>query len=156
MQHDRAITPLLAGVLCLAASAASAQLKPQASKQADQTAASPAKPSNEATTVPNGQSGAIVVRDQTTGALRVPNDEEARAMAKSIEPLFNTSSEGLVEEALPNGGFKMDLQGRFQSATIARRNSDGTLSWKCVDSASQATEFLMGSNPPSTSGAPVK
>ena len=67
----------------------------------------------------------VVVRDPITGKLRSPEPAEARAMAARLAPLFNMSTEGLKEEKLPNGGFKKDLKGRFQSAAVAKKNSDG-------------------------------
>ncbi|MEO8459167.1 MAG: hypothetical protein ABI451_01450 [Dokdonella sp.] len=89
-----------------------------------------------------GESGMVVVRDPTTGKLRAPEPAEARAMAAKLAPLFNMSTDGLKEEKLPNGGFKKDLKGRFQSAAVAKRNSDGSTSWECAENADQAAKFL--------------
>jgi hypothetical protein len=38
---------------------------------------------------------------------------------------MSTSSEGLVEEPLPGGGYKLDLRGRFQSPLMATTGPDG-------------------------------
>jgi hypothetical protein len=36
----------------------------------------------------------------------------------------------------------MDLQGRFQNVTIAKKNDDGSVSAACVDSPEAASAFL--------------
>ena len=38
---------------------------------------------------------------------------------------MSTSSQGLVEEPLPGGGYKLDLKGRFQSPLMATTGPDG-------------------------------
>lgn len=50
----------------------------------------------------------------------------------ALSNVVNTSSEGLVEKPLAGGGMKMDLQGRFQSASTAFIDSNGNLTAPCV------------------------
>jgi hypothetical protein len=38
---------------------------------------------------------------------------------------FSRSHEGLVETPLPDGGFKLELQGRFQSPLVGTVDADG-------------------------------
>ncbi len=46
-------------------------------------------------------------------------------VAEWLAAASSTSSEGLVEFALPGGGFGVDLQGRFQTAIVATLAVDG-------------------------------
>ena len=41
---------------------------------------------------------------------------------------FSTSADGLVEEALPGGGFRVHLDGRFRQVVVARLDGSGSLS----------------------------
>ena len=43
----------------------------------------------------------------------------------ALKEMLNTSSEGLVEEQLENGGTRIDLQGRFRTAPVAIIDADG-------------------------------
>lgn len=54
-------------------------------------------------------------------------------LSKELRDAMSTSHEGLTEEPLPGGGFKLDLRGRFQSATVATVGADGTVTWQCDD-----------------------
>lgn len=49
------------------------------------------------------------------------------AMSASEKNAASTSSEGLHEEPVATGGYKVDLQGRFQSPMLAKTDSDGKL-----------------------------
>ena len=56
-----------------------------------------------------------VALDPETGELvQVPEDE-----LDSPRRRMRTYSGDLVQEALPQGGFKVDLKGRFESAVVA-------------------------------------
>ena len=44
---------------------------------------------------------------------------------------LNQSTIGLFEEALPTGGWTVNLQGRFQNYSIARRDAAGHLHFDC-------------------------
>jgi hypothetical protein len=52
-------------------------------------------------------------------------------MREALARLVNTSSAGLTEKVLPNGAVSVDLQGRFQSATVATIGPDGKLTTTC-------------------------
>jgi hypothetical protein len=83
-----------------------------------------------------------VIRDQSTGALRKPTVEETQAIVDQVAALTNRSSEGLTAVALPNGGTKVDLQGRFNGVTLGRANADGSTEVRCVMTMEEAAEFL--------------
>ena len=87
-----------------------------------------------------GQSVAI---DRQTGKLRPPTPDEARQLGEALKNFLNRSDQGLTVQTRPNGVQSVDLQGRFQSLSIAKINSDGSASEKCVTSLREAQDFLM-------------
>jgi hypothetical protein len=76
------------------------------------------------------------------GQIRPLTPEEARQLADGLKDRLNKSSEGLVEEQHADGSVTVDLQGRFQSVTVARENQDGTVSTSCVDNPRAAAAFF--------------
>lgn len=84
-------------------------------------------------------SSAMTARAQTAGSL---SPEESRKLTEGIKPLVNQSTEGLVEVRRPDGSVSMDLQGRFQSVSVARKEADGTVTQSCVDNIAAATAFF--------------
>ena len=67
---------------------------------------------------------------------------ESQRLAEQLEG--NQTSEGLVQEKHGDGTVAVDLQGRFQNVTLAKRNDDGTVSAACVDTPEAAGAFLRG------------
>jgi hypothetical protein len=93
---------------------------------------------NEETTVNN--SGQQVAVDANSGKLRQPTAQEVQQLTESLT--LNDSVEGLTPTTTPDGGMMVDLQGRFQSVAIAKKNPDGSLAQACVESSKQAADFL--------------
>jgi hypothetical protein len=97
--------------------------------------------------------GQDVPVDQT-GQVKPLSPEEAQKLAGSLKHLLNKSTEGLVEERHADGSVSVDLQGRFEHVTVARKNQDGTVSQSCVDNPRAAAAFykidpkLLESNQP--------
>jgi hypothetical protein len=87
-----------------------------------------------------GQSVAI---DHQTGKLRPPTPDEARQLGAALKNFLNRSDQGLTITTHPNGVQSVDLQGRFQSVSLAKINRDGSASEKCVTSMSEAQAFLV-------------
>ena len=85
-------------------------------------------------------SGQQVSVDAKSGKLRKPTPEEIAALASGMK--LNDSSEGLKAKTVGNGAVVMDLEGRFETATIVKINPDGTLSTACVNNAKGAEDFL--------------
>lgn len=56
-----------------------------------------------------------------------------RAPSPDAQMAINQSSIGLVTKALPGGGWTMDLQGRFQSYSVARQDVVGNLHFDCSE-----------------------
>jgi len=76
------------------------------------------------------------------GQIRPLTPDEAKKMAEGLKGMLNKSSEGLVEEHNADGSVEMDLQGRFQSVTVARINKDGSVTQSCVDNPRAAGAFF--------------
>ena len=76
-----------------------------------------------------------------TGQVKPLSPEEAQKLADSLKHMLNKSTEGLVEERHADGSVSVDLQGRFEHVTIARKNQDGTVSQSCVDNPRAAAAF---------------
>ncbi|MBV9927080.1 MAG: hypothetical protein JOZ96_18825 [Acidobacteria bacterium] len=68
--------------------------------------------------------------------------DEAQRLADQLEG--NKATEGLVQQKHGDGTVEVDLQGRFQNVTMAKRNDDGTVSAACVDTPEAAGDFLRG------------
>ena len=88
--------------------------------------------------------------DDRRSAARAPvrADEAAiQAIERDLAPVLSRSSEGLVVHRLRDGGERIDLGGRFQSAAIARIGPDGRVITGCVDSVEQADAFLRATVP---------
>jgi hypothetical protein len=67
---------------------------------------------------------------------------EAQQLVEQL--VGNKSTDGLVQEQHEDGTVEVDLQGRFQNVTMAKRNDDGTVSTSCVDTPEAADAFLNG------------
>jgi hypothetical protein len=85
-------------------------------------------------------SGQQVSVDAKSGKLRKPTQEEIDALVSGMK--LNDSSEGLKAKSVGNGTVVMDLEGRFETATVAKINPDGTVSTACVNNAKGAKDFL--------------
>ena len=66
--------------------------------------------------------------------------EQSQQLAEQLEG--NKETDGLVQERREDGTVSVDLQGRFQNVTLAKRNDDGTVSAACVDTPEAAGAFL--------------
>ena len=86
--------------------------------------------------------GMVVVLDRDTGKTRPLTSAEALHLAEGIRALVNQSTDGLVEVRNADGSYSMDLQGRFQSVMLAKREDDGTVSQACVDNVEAAASFF--------------
>jgi hypothetical protein len=73
---------------------------------------------------------------------------EAQQLADQLEG--NKATDGLVQEKHEDGTVEVDLQGRFQNVTMARKNDDGTVSAACVDTPEAASAFLTGAEKTAT------
>ncbi|HEX8149233.1 MAG TPA: hypothetical protein VF591_18775 [Pyrinomonadaceae bacterium] len=74
--------------------------------------------------------------------------EQARQLAEQLEG--NKETDGLVQEKRGDGTVAVDLQGRFQNVTLAKKNDDGSVSAACVDTPEAAGAFLDGAEKTAT------
>jgi hypothetical protein len=76
-----------------------------------------------------------------------PDPQQAQPQAGPVraqqQVRLSTDPTGLVVRATANGNV-VELDGRFESAVIARRNPDGTLTIDCHDDESTAQKALHG------------
>ena len=77
-----------------------------------------------------------------TGQIRPLTQEEAQRLAAGIKELINQSTDGLKSERHADGSVSIDLEGRFQSVAVARRDEDGKLIQSCVDNPQAAAAFF--------------
>lgn len=127
-----------AGVVALAGAVAFAGLA--VARMADENTSEPEVRTaawSQAADAVGGLSGMIVVRDPESGELRAPSPGEANDLLAATSALFDQSNEGLYSEPLPNGGLKMNLQGRFHNATVAVAGADGRLGVVCAEHPDQ-------------------
>jgi len=72
--------------------------------------------------------------DPATGKLvSQPVTAEQQRQATASDPAFSQDSSDLRVVQMPDGSTMMDLQGRFQQATVVAKQSDGSLSTYCND-----------------------
>ena len=81
-------------------------------------------------------------QNQQTGQAGPLTPEEAQRLVEGIKPLVNQSTEGLVQVQHADGSVSMDLQGRFQNVTVAKKEANGTISQSCVDNLASAAAFF--------------
>lgn len=108
------------------------------SKAAATVAASPSKAQDDYVTVEvGGKKLRVNAKTLQQGPL---TQEQSRQLADALEG--NKSTDGLDETRHADGTIEVDLQGRFQSVIVARRNADGSVTNSCVDSPEAAKSFL--------------
>ena len=77
-----------------------------------------------------------------TGQVKPLTQEEAQKLAEGLKQLINQSTDGLKNVNHPDGSVSIDLEGRFQSVAVAKRDEDGTLIESCVDNREAAAAFF--------------
>lgn len=80
------------------------------------------------------------IKDHLTGEIRKPTADELRLLMPQ-NPL-GRSDDGLVARVNKNGDVTMNLQGRFQSAIMAKIGPDGKIVTQCVKTDEEARAFL--------------
>lgn len=77
-----------------------------------------------------------------TQQVRPLTPDEAQQLAQELKSRLNRSTDGLTEQRHEDGSVSMDLQGRFQSVVVVRRNDDGSVTESCVDNPKSAASFF--------------
>ncbi|MFN7915601.1 MAG: hypothetical protein U0Q55_09715 [Vicinamibacterales bacterium] len=95
------------------------------------------------------------VATDANGRIRAITPEEAQALIEAVAPSISQSGDGLTPVRLPNGMLQLDLQGRFEAATLATIGPDGTVAAECVTSVDEAKAFLGLAEPTPAVATPV-
>lgn len=91
------------------------------------------EPANKTPPVAN-ESAMRVYVDPVTGELvSQPVTAEQRQAASAADETFSQDGTGLREVQMPDGSYMVDLQGRFQQATVVEAGAKGVLKTRCGD-----------------------
>ena len=91
----------------------------------------------------DGQPAALRVQiDPETGDLVPVSGSNKAALEYQLQLQLNRSDIGLQEKRHSDGGVSVDLQGRFQSLSVATTDSDGVLHTKCVTNQAELDHFM--------------
>ena len=103
-------------------------------------------------TAPTAESGPAlrVQLDAETGDIVPVTDLSKRELVQQMKHMLNRSAVGLQEVRQADGGVAMNLQGRFQSLSVATTDANGRVRTGCVTSARELDGFLNGAG-----GAPT-
>jgi len=93
---------------------------------------------NQSLPMRSGQDG----QQLTQAQIRPLSQAEAQQMAEGLKALVNQSTEGLKQVHHADGSVSMDLDGRFQSVTLAKKAENGKVAQSCVDNPASAAAFL--------------
>lgn len=75
------------------------------------------------------------------GSVRAATPEEMRALLEGMQDSLSQSDHGLTEHRLDDGTVIVDLQGRFESVSVARIEN-GKVETRCATSAAEAEAFI--------------
>ena len=149
-QHHNLATQMLQQAVRGIALAVSVLVIAGVSAQSMQTPPMPPETSNTQNTTPlvnsnpvtSNAAGLAVAVDRNTGQMRPLTAAEVQVLADGLKSLVSQSTDGLVQVRRVDGMVSMDLQGRFQSALLARKEVDGSIVQGCVDNLNNAAAFF--------------
>lgn len=72
----------------------------------------------------------------------MPSIQQDREMAETVRRLTNRSTEGLIDQILPDGSHMVNLMERFQNVPLAMFDQDGDAAVRCVTSVEEANDFF--------------
>ena len=87
----------------------------------------------------NAQQGTFT---NQTAQIRPLTQEEAQKLAEGLKQLVNQSTDGLKSVQHADGSVSIDLEGRFQSVAVAKRDENGNVVQSCVDNRQSAAAFF--------------
>ena len=132
----RLLTSLLVTGACFAVAAqpvspSESQPAPSGQTETEPGAGLPQQLAGESAAVLSSASGMVIHIDPQTGAVRntpAPGTVSVQLTPK-LQNALSTSHQGLTEiqNSVPGGGVKVDLQGRFQSPLVATIDANGQL-----------------------------
>ena len=77
-----------------------------------------------------------------TAQIRPLTQEEAQQLADGIKELVNQSTDRLQAVRHADGSVSLNLEGRFQSVALAKRDENGNVVQACVDNRQSAAAFF--------------
>jgi hypothetical protein len=98
-----------------------------------------------------GQQAAV----DAQGKLREPTPDERKALADEVARSVRYDDAGLTPVHRADGSVLLDLQGRFETASVARVH-DGRVETRCVTSRAEAEAFLDGKAAPARPTPPLE
>ncbi len=101
---------------------------------------------SDVVTQADGQKAAV----DANGRLREVTPEEARQLVAGLTSSLSHADAGLTQVRLANGARMVDLDGRFESAMLAKLGADGAADTECVTNVDEAEAFLLGTPPDAT------
>ncbi len=134
--HQLVLIAILVAVFALAATAA-VSLRAEGKQEPK-----PAAKTTDAHGNPGYRANALMPINAQSGQVRPLTQEEAQRLANGLKQLVDQSTDGLQQVRHADGSVSMDLQGRFQSIAVAKRDDDGTLVQSCVDNREAAAAFF--------------
>jgi hypothetical protein len=100
------------------------------------------------TTITAAQAGYRLTIDPATGEFTdEPAPIDVKDLPASLQNALSTSDEGLVETQGVNGGVILQLDGRFQSTSVARVGTDGTVEAPCLTNEGELEAFVAEGEP---------
>lgn len=101
------------------------------------------------TAPPAGQTAALRVHlDPETGEIVPVTGLDKAELERQMSQMLNRSSAGLREVRHADGGVSVDLEGRFQSLSVATTDSTGAVQTRCVTNGQESRDFLNGADAP--------
>ena len=101
-------------------------------------------------------SGQRVAKDAQSGRLRAPTPAESRRLSAAMQRMVNRSTTGLTVVQHANGMKSVNLQDRFQSIAVGKKDADGSVAERCVTNKAEAQAFTKGKVKPAKNTAEVK
>ena len=82
------------------------------------------------------------VVDKTSGAVRMPTQQEVDEVVANLTTLGQKPAESLAETTQSSGAVSLDLDGGFSGIILARPNTDGSWETRCVFTLEEGIAFL--------------
>lgn len=94
-----------------------------------------------------GSAGLRVAIDPESGTIVPLTAADKAAIDARTQNMLSQSTAGLTEVHHADGSVSVNLEGRFQSQTVARINPDGTVTTDCVTSLAERDAFIADQSP---------
>ncbi len=86
--------------------------------------------------------------DPETGEIVPVTGLDKAELDRQMSQMLNRSADGLREARHADGGVSVDLEGRFQSLSVATIDSTGQVQTRCLSSEQERKDFADGTSSP--------